>query len=135
MTTGNTNRVTDPRVIDPNDQSYPILEDSQDHADLLSNDQESLAQGSKTHQPNGISIIYKQGMGKAINQTYTAVVKRDGEWWIGWVEEVPGVNAQEVSRELLLTSLREVLSEALVMNREEARQAAGAGYEEFALTL
>jgi len=74
-------------------------------------------------------------MGNAMNQTYTAVVKRDGEWWIGWVEEVPGVNAQEVSRELLLTSLRNVLSEALVMNREEARQAAGAGYEEFALTL
>ena len=21
---------------------------------------------------------------------YTAVVQRDGEWWIGWVEEVPG---------------------------------------------
>ena len=74
-------------------------------------------------------------MGNAMNQTYTAVVKRDGEWWIGWVEEVPGVNAQEVSRELLLTSLRDVLSEALVMNREEARQAAGAGYEEFAPPL
>ena len=59
-----------------------------------------------------------------MNQAYTAVVKRDGEWWIGWVEEVPGVNAQEESRELLLTSLREVLSEALVMSREEARQAA-----------
>ena len=57
----------------------------------------------------------------AMNQAYTAVVKRDGEWWIGWVEEVPGVNAQEESRELLLTSLREVVSEALVMNREKAR--------------
>ena len=44
---------------------------------------------------------------------------------------MPGVNAQEESRELLITSLRE----ALVMNREEARQAAGAGYEEFAPPL
>ena len=70
-----------------------------------------------------------------MSQIYTAVVRCDGEWWIGWVEEVPGVNAQEKSRELLLTSLREVLSEALVMNREEARQAAGAGYEEFAPLL
>lgn len=70
-----------------------------------------------------------------MSQTFTAVVKQNGGWWIGWIEEVPGVNAQEVSRELLLTSLREVLSEALAMNREEARQAAGAGYEEFALTL
>jgi predicted RNase H-like HicB family nuclease len=71
----------------------------------------------------------------AISQIYTAVVKHDGEWWIGWVEEVPGVNAQKQSRELLIISLREVLSETLVMNREEARQAAGAGYEEFAPLL
>lgn len=26
--------------------------------------------------------------------TYTAVVQQSGEWWIGWVEEVPGVNSQ-----------------------------------------
>ena len=25
---------------------------------------------------------------------YTAVVRRDGRWWIGWIEEVPGVNSQ-----------------------------------------
>ena len=53
-----------------------------------------------------------------MSQIYTAVVKHDGEWWIGWVEEVPGVNAQKQSRELLIISLREVLSETLVMNRE-----------------
>ena len=41
--------------------------------------------------------------------TYTAVVKQDGDWWIGWVEEVPGVNAQESTREELLASLRVVL--------------------------
>ena len=41
-----------------------------------------------------------------MSQIYTAVVKRDREWWIGWVEEV--------------------LSEALVI---------GAGYEEFAPLL
>ncbi len=34
--------------------------------------------------------------------TYTAVISRDGPWWVGWVEEVPGVNAQERSREKLL---------------------------------
>ena len=22
---------------------------------------------------------------------YNAVIRRDGEWWIGWIEEVPGV--------------------------------------------
>ena len=26
---------------------------------------------------------------------YTAVIKQDGDWWIGWIEEVPGVNCQK----------------------------------------
>ena len=67
--------------------------------------------------------------------TYTAVVKQDGDWWIGWVEEVPGVNAQESSRDELLASLKVVLQEALEMNRAEARAAAGSSYEELALGL
>jgi len=48
-----------------------------------------------------------------MNQDYTAVVKQDGEWWIGWIEEVPGVNCQERTRDELLESLRTVLGEAL----------------------
>jgi predicted RNase H-like HicB family nuclease len=66
---------------------------------------------------------------------YTAVVKRDGDWWIGWVEEVPGVNAQERTRERLVVALKAVLQEALEMNRAEARAAAGSSYEELALAL
>ena len=67
--------------------------------------------------------------------TYTAVVKQDGDWWIGWVEEVSGVNAQESTREGLLASLKVVLQEALEMNRAEARATAGSSYEELALAL
>ena len=67
--------------------------------------------------------------------TYTAVINQDGPWWVGWVEEVPGVNAQERSRDALLASLRVVLREALEFNRQEARQAAGPSYEELAFTL
>ena len=37
-----------------------------------------------------------------MNTNYTAIVKEDAGWWIGWVEEVPGVNCQEQSREELL---------------------------------
>jgi predicted RNase H-like HicB family nuclease len=70
-----------------------------------------------------------------MTQTYTAVVKHAAPWWIGWIEEVPGVNCQESSREELLESLRETLSEALEMNREDARQAAGKGYEELPIAL
>ena len=25
---------------------------------------------------------------------FTAIVKKDGDWWLGWVEEIPGTNAQ-----------------------------------------
>jgi len=57
------------------------------------------------------------------------------KWWVGWVEEVPGVNAQEASREELLESLREVLREALEFNRKDALEAAGPGAEELALIL
>ena len=61
---------------------------------------------------------------------YTAVMKQDGGWWIGWIEEVPGVNCQEASREDLLETLRVTLQEALEFNRQEARQAAGEDYQE-----
>jgi hypothetical protein len=30
-----------------------------------------------------------------MTSTFTAITKQDGDWWIGWIEEVPGVNAQE----------------------------------------
>ncbi len=38
-------------------------------------------------------------------KTYTAVVKNDGAWWYGWIEEAPGVNAQEATRDELLVAL------------------------------
>jgi predicted RNase H-like HicB family nuclease len=44
---------------------------------------------------------------------YTAVIKQEDDWWIGWVEEVPGVNCQERTREELLETLRLTLKEAL----------------------
>jgi predicted RNase H-like HicB family nuclease len=52
--------------------------------------------------------------------TFTAVIRQDGPWWLGWVEEVPGVNALEHTREELLASLRQVLHEALEFYRHEA---------------
>ena len=61
---------------------------------------------------------------------YTAVVKMEGNWWIGWIEEIPGVNCQESTRQELLETLRVTLREALEFNRQEAKAAAGPGYEE-----
>jgi predicted RNase H-like HicB family nuclease len=67
--------------------------------------------------------------------TYTAVTKQDGGWWIGWIEEVPGVNCQERTREELLVSLRTTLAEALEFNRQDAIQAAAPDYTEEPVTL
>ena len=61
---------------------------------------------------------------------YNAIIKQDAGWWIGWIEEVPGVNCQEASREELVQSLRITLQEALQMNREAALAAAGKDYQE-----
>ena len=47
--------------------------------------------------------------------TFKAIIQRDGEWWIGWVEEVPGVNSLGSTREDLLDNLQSALSEALEM--------------------
>lgn len=65
-----------------------------------------------------------------MNNVYKAVIKQDGEWWIGWIEEVPGVNCQEPSRAALLESLRITLQEALEFNRQDAIAAAGDNYQE-----
>ncbi len=62
--------------------------------------------------------------------TYTAITKQDGDSWIGWIEEVPGVNCQECTREELLETLKVTLAEALEFNREEAIQAADGDYTE-----
>jgi predicted RNase H-like HicB family nuclease len=69
-------------------------------------------------------------MASKMNATFTAVVKQREDWWIGWIEEVPGVNAQERTKTELLKSLREALLEALEFNREEARRAVEGEYLE-----
>ena len=48
-----------------------------------------------------------------MNSAYTAIIKQDGGWWIGWIEEIPGTNCQEPTREELVESLKIVLEEAL----------------------
>ena len=70
-----------------------------------------------------------------MSNTYTAVIKKDGDWWIGWIEEVPGVNCQERTRKELLESLKITLREALEFNRQEALQAAATDYSEELVTV
>ncbi len=52
---------------------------------------------------------------------FTAVFQRDEGWWIGYVEELPGANAQERTLEEVRDSLREAVSDVLEANRELTR--------------
>ena len=70
-----------------------------------------------------------------MSKVYTAATKQDGDWWIGWIEEVPGVNCQERTHKELLESLKVTLREALEFNREDAISAVGAGFQEEQIAL
>ncbi len=73
--------------------------------------------------------------GFLMQQNYTAVIKQDAGWWIGWIEEIPGVNCQEQSREALVETLRVTLREALELNRQEALGATGGNFEEASIAV
>jgi len=70
-----------------------------------------------------------------MQNSYTAVIKKDGEWWIGWIEEVPGVNCQEKSHSELVETLKITLKEAIELNREEALKFAATDYQEESIAL
>ena len=70
-----------------------------------------------------------------MNQIYTAIIKQDGDWWIGWIEEISGVNCQEATREELLETLKITLREALEFNRRDALLSAGANYQELSIAI
>lgn len=68
-------------------------------------------------------------------RSFKAIIKKDGRWWIGWVEELPGVNSQGRTRRELVGNLRSALAEALEINRANAVAAAEGNYEEQALIV
>ena len=65
-----------------------------------------------------------------MKREYTAVIKQDGDQWIGWIEEISGVNCQGNTKKELLHSLKETLQEAIEFNRVDAKNAAGHDYTE-----
>jgi predicted RNase H-like HicB family nuclease len=66
---------------------------------------------------------------------YTAVLKQVDDWWVGWIEEVPGVNCQEKTYDELKNTLEITLKEALEFNRQDALSAAGTGYTEAKIAI
>jgi predicted RNase H-like HicB family nuclease len=81
----------------------------------------------------GLKTAYNLSILFNMNHNFSAVIKRDGPWWIGWIVEVPGVNSQGKTRKELLENLASALHEALEINRANALAEAGNSYEEMAI--
>ena len=65
-----------------------------------------------------------------MNTNYTAIIKQDGNDWLGWIEEVPGVNCQEKTQADLMETLKTTLREAIEFNRQDAISEAESNYTE-----
>ncbi len=71
-----------------------------------------------------------------MTQTYTAVIQQDEGWWIGWIQEIPGVNGQERTKDELLETLQITLRETIEYNRKEAiRRTRNEFFEEVKIAL
>jgi len=57
-----------------------------------------------------------------MNTEFTAIIKQAGEWWIGWVEEIPGVNCKEWTREDLVETLRQFVGAQFIAPSENPWQ-------------
>jgi predicted RNase H-like HicB family nuclease len=54
-------------------------------------------------------------------EKFTAVFEQSGEWWIGYVEELPGANTQGRTLEETRENLKEAIQLIIEANRELAR--------------
>ena len=53
-----------------------------------------------------------------MSRQFTATFERSGEWWIGYVEELPGANTQGRTLEEARENLREAIRLILESQRE-----------------
>ena len=55
-------------------------------------------------------------------QQFTAIYKKHGKWFLGWVEEIPGVNTQGRTLKATKANLKEALSLIIEVNRAMTRK-------------
>lgn len=55
-------------------------------------------------------------------EKFTAVFEQEGEWWIGYVEELPGANTQGRTLEEARENLKEAVQLIIKVNRELTRR-------------
>ena len=57
-----------------------------------------------------------------MENTFTGIFQKIDDWYIGYVQELPGANVQEKTLEEARVSLREAIELILFSNRELAEQ-------------
>ncbi len=70
-----------------------------------------------------------------MNIEYTAIITKDEDWWLGWIEEIPGANAQERTKEELIISLREAARDIIDLRRQQAISEIKNNFEEIRLAI
>jgi predicted RNase H-like HicB family nuclease len=55
-------------------------------------------------------------------ERFTAVFEQEGEWWIGYVEELPGANTQGRTIEEARENLKDAVHLIIEANRELTRR-------------
>jgi predicted RNase H-like HicB family nuclease len=55
-----------------------------------------------------------------VTNQFTAVVERDGDWFIAFCPELPGANGQGSTKEECLDNLKEAIALILLDRREDA---------------
>jgi predicted RNase H-like HicB family nuclease len=66
---------------------------------------------------------------------FTAIVERDGDWFISYCPEIPGANGQGRSKEESLESLAQAIELVLEDRREDALRGVPAGALRETVTL
>ncbi|MBL7162412.1 MAG: type II toxin-antitoxin system HicB family antitoxin [Anaerolineales bacterium] len=55
-------------------------------------------------------------------EKFSAIFEQDGEWWIGYVEELPGANSQGHTLEEARKNLKDSVQLIIETNRELSRR-------------
>ena len=57
-----------------------------------------------------------------MHNEFTAVYIKDGDWWVAYVEELPGANTQGETLDEARENLKDAVEGILELNRELAEQ-------------
>lgn len=72
--------------------------------------------------PNTPTAAHHGGRSAVTLEKFTVVFEQDGDWWIGYVEELPGANTQGRTLDEARENLRHAILAVLEANREVARR-------------